>query len=60
LGRSGVDLTRQANLTLIGRAKGSRCTALSGVERIIFDSNPSAITEEASVFERKASRGDDA
>jgi FdhD protein len=36
----GVDLARQANLTLIGRAKGSRFTALSGAERIIFDSNP--------------------
>src|SRR5271168_2971109 len=42
----GVDLARQANLTLIGRAKGSRFTALSGVERIIFDSNPAAIEEE--------------
>jgi FdhD protein len=35
----GVDLARQANLTLIGRAKGSRFTALSGAERIIFDAN---------------------
>jgi len=42
----GVDLARQANLTLIGRAKGSRFTALSGVERIIFDSNPPTIDEE--------------
>jgi FdhD protein len=56
----GVDLARQANLTLIGRAKGSRFTALSGVERIIFDSNPSAIAEEARVSERKGSLGDDA
>ena len=41
----GVDLARQANLTLIGRAKGNRFTALSGVERVIFDSNPVAIDE---------------
>jgi FdhD protein len=41
----GVDLARQANLTLIGRAKGSRFTALSGAERIIFDANPLAIDE---------------
>jgi FdhD protein len=41
----GVDLARQANLTLIGRAKGSRFTALSGVERIIYDSNPVAIDD---------------
>ena len=30
----GVDLARQANLTLIGRAKGSRFIALSGHDRI--------------------------
>jgi FdhD protein len=41
----GVDLARQANLTLIGRAKGSRFTALSGIERIVFDSNTAAVDE---------------
>lgn len=30
----------QANLTLIGRAKGKRFTALSGIEHVVFDSNP--------------------
>ncbi len=34
---AGVRLARQAGLTLIGRAKGSRFVALSGQERIIFD-----------------------
>lgn len=34
---AGVRLARQANLTLIGRAKGSRFVALSAPERIIFD-----------------------
>src|SRR5919106_3246222 len=33
----GVDLACQANLTLIGRAKGKRFIALSGEERIVFD-----------------------
>ena len=33
----GVDLARQANLTLIGRAKGSRFIALSGHDRIVYD-----------------------
>jgi len=33
----GVDLARQANLTLVGRAKGSRFQVLSGMERIVFD-----------------------
>ena len=33
-----VDLARRAGLTLIGRAKGKRFIALSGIERIVFDS----------------------
>ena len=33
----GVDLARQANLTLIGRAKGTRFLALSGHHRISYD-----------------------
>ena len=33
----GVELARQANLTLIGRAKGRRFLALSGHERLVFD-----------------------
>lgn len=33
----GVDLARKAGLTLIGRARGKRFTALSGFERIIYD-----------------------
>ena len=34
---AGVTLARQAGLTLIGRARGSRFVALSGMQRIIFD-----------------------
>ena len=34
----GVDLARQAGLTLIGRARGKRFLALAGLERIVFDS----------------------
>lgn len=56
----GVELARQANLTLIGRAKGSRFTALSGVERIVFDTNPASVAEEGSALQRKGSRRDDA
>ena len=33
----GVDLARQANLTLIGRARGKRFLALSGTQRIVYD-----------------------
>ncbi|MBI77665.1 MAG: sulfurtransferase FdhD [Rhodospirillaceae bacterium] len=35
----GVSLARQANLTLVGRARGKRFLALAGEERIIFDKN---------------------
>ena len=41
----GVELARQAGLTLIGRAKGRRFLALSGVERIVFDRQASRIGE---------------
>jgi len=51
----GVDLARQAGLTLIGRAKGKRFVALSGTERIIFDGDPKNIEEEQPRFARKAS-----
>ncbi len=33
----GVELAREAGLTLVGRAKGHRFIALSGLDRIIFD-----------------------
>jgi FdhD protein len=51
----GVDLARQARLTLIGRAKGKRFVALSGAERIVFDGDPRAIDEEPRRLARKAS-----
>jgi FdhD protein len=33
----GVELAQKANLTLLGRAKGKRFTALAGLDRIVFD-----------------------
>ena len=56
----GVDLARQAGLTLIGRAKGKRFVALAGEERILFDGDPGQAAEEAPRHQRKASRDDDA
>ena len=38
----GVELAKQANLTLIGRARGKRFTALAGIERIEFDIDTSS------------------
>ena len=56
----GVDLARQAGLTLIGRAKGKRFVALSGVERILFDDDPKSIEEEQPRFAPKASLAEEA
>ena len=54
----GVELARQAKLTLIGRAKGKRFVVLSGPERIRHDTDPAAIGEEDKRHQRKASRED--
>jgi len=56
----GVDLARQANLTLIGRAKGKRFVALAGASRILYDADPHHVPEEARRLQRKASLEDDA
>jgi FdhD protein len=55
----GVDLARRAGLTLIGRAKGRRFLALAGAERILFDGDPHAVSEEPRHLSRKASRDED-
>jgi FdhD protein len=55
----GVDLARQAGLTLIGRARGRRFLALAGERRIIFDAQLSAVHDEGSEHRRKASLPDD-
>ncbi|HTV44776.1 MAG TPA: formate dehydrogenase accessory sulfurtransferase FdhD [Stellaceae bacterium] len=55
----GVDLARQAGLTLIGRAKGRRFVALAGCERIVFDSDAQAVADEPRHLARKASLAED-
>ena len=54
----GVEIAREVGLTLIGRARGKRFTALSGAERIVFDSDPEAEGEEDPKHRRKASADD--
>jgi FdhD protein len=56
----GVDLARQAGLTLIGRAKGRRFVALAGAERIVFDSDGREAAEENARSARKASLPEEA
>jgi FdhD protein len=56
----GVALARQANLTLVGRAKGKRFVALAGEERLRFDADPESVPEEGRRMQRKASLSEDA
>ena len=52
----GVDLARQANLTLIGRARGKRFLALSGQHRIIFDHDVSDDGGEPEEINKKSEK----
>jgi FdhD protein len=52
----GVELAREANLTLVGRCKGKRFTALAGEGRIVFDADPAYVEEESAKHWRKNSR----
>jgi FdhD protein len=52
----GVDLARQVDLTLIGRARGKRFMALAGEHRIKFDSDPAKVDEEPKKASRKGAK----
>ncbi|UUX50534.1 formate dehydrogenase accessory sulfurtransferase FdhD [Nisaea acidiphila] len=56
----GVDLAREAGMTLIGRAKGKRFIALSGEERLVYDADLSSVSEEPARSARKSSVAGDA
>jgi FdhD protein len=51
----GVELAKEAGLTLIGRAKGHRFTALSGIERILYDANLKEVKPDPKNMKRKSS-----
>lgn len=51
----GVELARQAGLTLIGRARGKRFVALSGHDRIVFDMSAGDVEDEPETARRKGS-----
>ena len=43
---SGVELAKEAGLTLIGRAKGKKMIIANGIERVVFDTNINEIKNE--------------
>ena len=53
----GVSLARQVGLTLVGRARGKRFTALSGESRIVFDEDIASVEEEPARNRRKVEIG---
>ncbi|WP_018688196.1 formate dehydrogenase accessory sulfurtransferase FdhD [Ahrensia kielensis] len=54
----GVELAQRAGLTLIGRARGKRFTALAGHQRIIRDLDLASVAHEAAEHGRKGSKDD--
>jgi len=56
----GVDLARQAGLTLIGRMKGKRFVVLAGERRLVWDADLARVDDEDSRSRRKASVTEDA
>ena len=53
----GVELARQADLTLVGRAKGRRFLCVAGEHRLRYDADPAAAVVEGK--DRKGARDDD-
>ena len=53
----GVELARQAGLTLVGRAKGRRFLCLAGAERLRFDADPAEAVPDGAG--RKGGREED-
>jgi FdhD protein len=56
----GVDLAKQAGLTLIGRMRGKRFVVLAGEDRVVYDADLSKVADEPSKHARKSSRAEEA
>ena len=52
----GVDLAKQAGLTLIGRMRGKRFVVLAGESRVIYDADPGGVADEPAKHARKSSQ----
>ena len=51
---SGVNLAKDAGLTLIGRAKGKRMIIANGIERVIFDTDTKTIKNDDIISAQRA------
>jgi FdhD protein len=51
---SGVNLAKDAGLTLIGRAKGKRMIIANGIERVIFDTDTKTIKNDDAMSAQRA------
>ena len=56
----GVELAKQAGLTLIGRMRGKRFVVLSGEDRVVYDADLSQVSDEAPKHARKAGQTENA
>lgn len=54
----GVQLAKQAGLTLIGRARGKRFVVLAGEDRMIFDADPGYVEDDDRKARRKGADAD--
>ncbi len=52
----GVEIAREAGLTLIGRMRGHRFVCLSGEQRLVRDAEPAHVLAEERRHQRKGSR----
>jgi len=52
----GVDLARQVNMTLIGRARGKRFVVLAGRDRIEYDAEVGEVEDEPADLKRKGAQ----
>ncbi|MBK0326463.1 formate dehydrogenase accessory sulfurtransferase FdhD [Rhodobacteraceae bacterium F11138] len=52
----GVEIAREVGLTLIGRMRGQRYVCLSGEDRLLRDTDPSAVAGEEPRHSRKSAR----
>lgn len=52
----GVEIAREVGLTLIGRMRGKRFVCLSGEDRVVWDTDPDAVPDEARRHGRKGAK----